>query len=290
MPEPTYYYEKEGTTAGPVPAAELVAQGVRCDTLVWAAGMDSWLAAGQVEGLTSLFAAVPPPLPTRMGPPPLPKLPTLVDLVPPVTVPASSPGSHLSPYMPAGYSLPLLGKFKDDRAIWAMDSQQRFGEFAPNADLESLHEWGYQPLKKYQFVLLDATGQPLLTLFKPRTALINPLQLAEIRVLDTRNQLLGTCRHNAFKALTRLLTIEDARGRELMALKLVSIGSRDMVLETSAGVVGRIRRSHAAAWTQLFLEHKHDRFELIFEPAAQEIHKSLGISAVVAAYLLVPSL
>jgi hypothetical protein len=294
MSEPIYYYEKEGATAGPIPAAELVAQGVRRETLVWAANMKEWQPAGQVDALTSLFASVPPPLPIRTGPPPLPGPPPLLGALPVNPAPQMAPATAVltSPILFAsmGYSLPLLGKFKNDREVWAMETQERFGEFLPNADLKSLHEWGFQPLKKYQFVLLDADGQPLLTLYKPSSSLLNPFQIGELRVLDAQNQLLGTCRHRLFKGLTRLLTIEDAQGREMMALKQVSISNRDWVFETPTGVIiGRVRRSQSANWMHLLFEHKNDRFELIFEETAKERHKVLGVSAVVAAYLLAPS-
>ena len=33
------------------------------DTLVWSAGMSGWTAAGQVPDFSSVFGAVPPPLP-----------------------------------------------------------------------------------------------------------------------------------------------------------------------------------------------------------------------------------
>lgn len=288
MSEPAYYYEKEGATAGPIPAAELVAQGVRRETLVWAADMKEWQPAGQVNALKPLFAIVPPPLPIRTGPPPLPDVLPATP-APPVTSAAVITNPPTS-FAPMGYSMPLLGKFKDDRDVWAMETQECFGEFLPNADLKSLHEWGYQPLKNYQFVLLDADGQPLLTLYKPSSSLLNPLRIGELSVLDAQNQLLGTCRHRLFKGLTRLLTIEDAQGRELMALKQASISNRDWVFETPTGVViGRVRRSQSASWAHLLFEHKNDRFELIFEETAKERHKILGVSAVVAAYLLAPS-
>jgi hypothetical protein len=286
MSEPLYYYEKEGVTAGPVPADELSVQGVRRETLVWTATMSNWRAAGQVAELTAFFAAVPPPLPARTGPPPLPVAPPAL----PALVREAPPVPPATPFAPAGYSLPLLGKFKDDRTVWDMSTQQPFGEFMPNADLHSLQEWGFVSVKKYQFVLLDAAGKPLLTFYKPKAPLLNPLRIGELRVLDARNQLLGTCRYNTLKVLSWLLTVEDAQGHELMLLKSISIGSRDWVLETPTGVViGRVRRSRSASWTQLLLEQKHDRFELIFEEAVQESHKALGLSAIIAAYLLFPS-
>ena len=45
---------------------------VTATTLVWRAGLGEWTAAGQVPELGDVFKKVPPPLPTRSGPPPLP--------------------------------------------------------------------------------------------------------------------------------------------------------------------------------------------------------------------------
>ena len=57
-----------GQQAGPFPEGELrqkVADGeVTRETLVWAEGMTGWAKAGEVPSLASLFAAMPPPLPS----------------------------------------------------------------------------------------------------------------------------------------------------------------------------------------------------------------------------------
>lgn len=287
MSDAAYYYEREGVTAGPVSAAELVAQGVSRETLVWAASMSGWLAAGQVVELAPFLAAVLPPLPARTGPPPLPTSPPILPAATSDT-PAALLTPTATPFAPDGYSLPLLGKFKDDRSVWDMGAQQRFGEFMPNADLDSLHGWGFHSIKKYQLVLLDAGGEPLLTFYKPKAPLLNPLRIGELRVLDARNQSLGTCRYNALKAINRLITVEDARGQEAILVKAASVTSRDWVLTTATGVVGRVRRSRPASWAQLLMDNQNDRFEVIFEPGVPETQKALGLSAVIAAHLLLP--
>ena len=287
-----YYYEKEGEPKGPIPITDLLTQGVRQDTLVWAAGMSTWLAAGQVEELAPLFVAVPPPLPIRTGPPPLPKASAPASPVLAAAASAAPPATRPKRLAPLGYSLPLLGKFKYDNEVFALDSQQHFASFASNDDLKSLHEWGLQPLKKYDFVLLDIAGEPLLTLHKPAESIVNPLRLAEVQVFDMNNQRIGTCRRGTSNVMKmkKLISIEDTQGREGMWLGMEKLTSRDLVLSASNGVVGRVRRSHPAAWTQMLLEHKDDRCEVIFEPQVQGIYKALGISAVVAAYLLTPNL
>lgn len=287
-----YYYEKEGEPKGPVPTTDLLTQGVRRDTLVWAAGMSTWLAAGQVEELAPLFVAVPPPLPIRTGPPPLPKASSPASPMLAAAAPAAPPATRPKRLAPLGYSLPLLGKFEDDNEVFALDSQQRFATFAPNDDLKSLHKWGLQALKKYQFALLDIAGEPLLTLHKPAESILNPLRLAEVQIFDMNNQRIGTCRRGVPKTLImkKLISIEDAQGREIMWLSVEKITSRDLILSAPGGVVGRVRRSHPAAWTQMLLEHKDDRCEVIFEPQVQGIYKALGISAVITAYLITPNL
>ncbi|HMS76385.1 SPFH domain-containing protein [Gordonia sp. (in: high G+C Gram-positive bacteria)] len=67
-----YHVEQNGQAGGPYTAAQLqqyIAGGaVTRQTLVWAANMAGWTAAGQVPELATLFPAVPPPLPPRMPP------------------------------------------------------------------------------------------------------------------------------------------------------------------------------------------------------------------------------
>ena len=75
-----YFVGIGGRQAGPFDTAglrELIDTGqLTRDSLVWREGMPNWVAAGTVEELSQLFAAVPPPLPgAQAAPPPLPTAP-----------------------------------------------------------------------------------------------------------------------------------------------------------------------------------------------------------------------
>jgi hypothetical protein len=71
-----WYAEKDGARVGPMPReqlATLVTSGqVTPSTLVWREGMSQWTQASAVPELGDLLKSVPPPLPPRSGPPPLP--------------------------------------------------------------------------------------------------------------------------------------------------------------------------------------------------------------------------
>jgi len=62
-----YYVAVGGQQTGPYNAATLRTQAQQgaftAESLVWAQGMDGWLAAGQVSELSGLFAQGPPPIP-----------------------------------------------------------------------------------------------------------------------------------------------------------------------------------------------------------------------------------
>jgi membrane protease subunit (stomatin/prohibitin family) len=64
---PTYFAAIDGQQAGPFDAAALKQQiesgTVTRETLVWSEGMASWTAAGEVDAVSKLFPASPPPLP-----------------------------------------------------------------------------------------------------------------------------------------------------------------------------------------------------------------------------------
>lgn len=62
-----YYYEEAGQQAGPVDARQLLAHGVKANTLVWQEGMPDWVPAATLPALAALFQPVPPPLPPRMA-------------------------------------------------------------------------------------------------------------------------------------------------------------------------------------------------------------------------------
>ncbi len=67
LPQKTFYVSLNGQQAGPYDTNTLkqLVQGGRVnrDTLVWTQGMASWTKAGEVPGLSGIFASVPPPLP-----------------------------------------------------------------------------------------------------------------------------------------------------------------------------------------------------------------------------------
>jgi hypothetical protein len=66
---PQFHVAIDGTQSGPFDLSALkqhVQSGkLTRETLVWRQGMANWTAAGQVEELTNLFGAVPPPLPPQ---------------------------------------------------------------------------------------------------------------------------------------------------------------------------------------------------------------------------------
>jgi hypothetical protein len=71
-----WYAEKAGERVGPMPREQLAAMvtsgQVTTATLVWREGLNEWKPAGEVAELGDVFKKVPPPLPRRSGPPPLP--------------------------------------------------------------------------------------------------------------------------------------------------------------------------------------------------------------------------
>jgi membrane protease subunit (stomatin/prohibitin family) len=69
LPVKQWYIGVNGQQVGPLDQAGLSAQArsgaLTRDTLVWSEGMAAWTAAGQVPELSSVFGAVPPPLPPQ---------------------------------------------------------------------------------------------------------------------------------------------------------------------------------------------------------------------------------
>jgi len=67
--EASYFVAVNGAQTGPFPLSQLSQQAASGqfskDSLVWKNGMAAWAAAGEVPELSSVFAAVPPPLPPQ---------------------------------------------------------------------------------------------------------------------------------------------------------------------------------------------------------------------------------
>ncbi len=67
-----YYIHDGQNQQGPFDFEQLKNIKLSRDSMVWCEGMETWKAAGEVEELKTLFAAVPPPLPQNVNvPPPL---------------------------------------------------------------------------------------------------------------------------------------------------------------------------------------------------------------------------
>ncbi|WP_050526797.1 SPFH domain-containing protein [Pseudorhodobacter aquimaris] len=66
-PEKLWHTAKDGTTSGPFSRSHLgrmITEGSFArDTLVWTAGQDGWIAAGEIAELAQLFTVAPPPPP-----------------------------------------------------------------------------------------------------------------------------------------------------------------------------------------------------------------------------------
>lgn len=85
-----YFYDQNGSQAGPVAADQLLDQGITATTLVWRDGMPEWAVAATIPELSNLFRASPPPLP------PLP-----VSAVPPLAAtPFEANQASTSPALP----------------------------------------------------------------------------------------------------------------------------------------------------------------------------------------------
>jgi TM2 domain-containing membrane protein YozV len=63
-----YFTEANGTQQGPFPVDQLLAKGVKAETLVWAEGLPQWQRADSVPELRPLFQGVAPSPPPPMYP------------------------------------------------------------------------------------------------------------------------------------------------------------------------------------------------------------------------------
>lgn len=73
-----YFVAIDGQQQGPFPTSELMARGMRADSLVWCDGMGDWQRADTVAELAPLLARPsypppPPPPPANFGPPVAPQ-------------------------------------------------------------------------------------------------------------------------------------------------------------------------------------------------------------------------
>ena len=69
-----YYLHTNNETFGPFDLEELKTRNVTEKTPVWFVGMEHWKTAGEIPELTSLFAAIPPPISSFSTTPTTPKV------------------------------------------------------------------------------------------------------------------------------------------------------------------------------------------------------------------------
>jgi hypothetical protein len=287
----SYYYEAAGQQAGPVGGDELRAHGVQAATLVWSEGMSQWAPAASLAELTPFFQPVPPPLPKRAGPPPLPS-PVIA------TGGATSPASLAPPksstpavaFTASGYSVPQLGVFRGDTAIYTLDSGELVASFAENADLNRVYKDGLWFNETYRFVLLDSAGKTLLTLYKPAKGIMQSLK-HELHILNAQDQLLGICRNRVLSFANPdykqdgIITVTDAYSQTLLELnsmnKLVELVQRGSV---SGYVVGSKGNGEIDQAPHVYAR---DRFELHYKPEAGTTIQAIGLGALMALHLFV---
>ena len=83
-----YFYSENNQQVGPVTMEELKTKNITRETMVWKEGMENWQKACEVNELSDLFAAVPPPLPKQKVPVP-PPIPPSISTPPPPPPPRS---------------------------------------------------------------------------------------------------------------------------------------------------------------------------------------------------------
>jgi hypothetical protein len=292
-----YYYEAAGQHAGPLSADELRAHGVQGNTLVWCDGMSQWEPAASLEELTALFQpVVPPPLPKRPGPPPLPSpVLTPTGISDSVLAALPLPSTPVAAFAASGYSVPQLGVFKDDTTVYALESGELVASFADSTDLDRVYKDGLWFNEAYRFALLDATGKKLLTFYKPAKGIMQSLK-HELHILDAQDHLLGICRNrvlgfaNPFSKQDGIITVTDAYSQTLLELDSLKELKFNLTIELvqRGQVVGTVLGSKGSGGvSRALFVYARDRFELRFKPEVEAATKAVGLGAVLALHLFV---
>lgn len=292
----TYYYEEAGQQAGPLSADDLCAHGVQATTLVWREGMTNWEPAASLTELAAFFQPVPPPLPKRLGPPPLPA-PLLTEIGRATPIPLAPPVSPipLAAFAASSYSVPQLGVFKDDTVVYALDSGEAVASFEENADLNRVYKDGLWYNEAYRFMLRDPAGKKLLTFYKPAKGLMQSLK-HELHVLDAQDHLLGICRNrvlgfaNPFGKQDGLITVTDAYSQTLLELDSMKELKFNLTIELvqRGRAVGNVVGSKGSGGvSRALFVYARDRFELRFAPETGAATKAIGLGALLALHLFV---
>lgn len=288
----SYYYEAAGQQAGPVTGDLLRAHGVQGTTLVWNEEMSDWAPAASVAELAPVFQLVPPPLPVRPVPPPLP---TPVPVLASAAIPTFTSPSPVDFFAASGYSVPQLGVFEDDTAVYALNSGELIASFEENEDLRRVYKDGLWYNESYSFVLRSRAGEKLLTFYKPAKGLMQMLK-HELHVLDAQDQLLGVCRNrvlgfaNPFGKLEKVITVTDARQQLLLDLDSLAELKFKLTIELiqQGNVAGSVVGSKGSGEiSRALFVYARDRFELRFAPGVDEVTKAVGLGAVLALHLFI---
>src|SRR4051812_37674300 len=102
MPDPQYFFANGNEQRGPHTPAEIVAMGLRPDTLVWREGLANWQ---RFDSFPELIALIPKAAAASDpdAPPPLPPPPAN-----PYSVNYQSPTGFAPPYTSPGYPYPRM--------------------------------------------------------------------------------------------------------------------------------------------------------------------------------------
>lgn len=284
MPQNEFYFDNAGEISGPVSASDLPRLGITRKTLIWKMGMEAWQSAESVPDLIDLFQALPPALPTRAVPPPIP---VSSSNKPPLV--RTKFGVILEMFTGRQYSLPQFGKFKEGNAIFDNEDGNRLVSFDED-ELSRYRDDIINYNKSYAISAISEEEELAFILYKPaQTFAVNLIR--ELHFLDSQKNIIATCRAKGqFSEASSTTKYDDSwvvvytpTGSTIMHLNLRAVeGITCLIIETVGRELAVVIRSDPNNLRRHFIDKLTDRYDVTFLEEADGLTKCIVFAAVAA--------
>lgn len=284
MSQNEYYFDKAGEISGPVSANDLPSHGITRKTLIWKKGMEAWQSAEKVPELVELFDSMPPALPPRAVPPPIPISSTTKPLISPTGLSAI-----LELFTGMQFSLPQFGQFSQGNIIFDDETGGTLVSFEED-ELTRYREDVLNYNKSYTFNAHNEFFGLVFILFKPEQTYYLNLK-RELHILDSKRKVLAICRAKgdlssmgfSLKQDDAWIVVYTPAGDAIMQLNIRTVeGIACVEVQTAGRELAVVTRTEPNNVRRLFVDKPTDRYDIRFLAKADGLAKCITFGAVAA--------
>ena len=280
MTQSEYYYDKAGEICGPVSADDLLEFGITRKTLIWKKGMEAWQSADSISELQNRFLDLPPALPPRAVPPPIPasalKKPPIAE---------TGVSTIVNVFTSSQFSVPQFGKRKEDNVIVDNESGEKLVFFSEE-ELTRYREDIIHYNKPYFFNAYNELNDLVFTLYKPTQKFSLNIQ-RELHIIDSDRNHLAICRakgdFSGDKPDDAWIVVYTPSGEGIIQLNVRVVENVACIeVEIMSGKLAVVMRAEPNNERRTLVGKSTERYNVMFTQEADGLSKCMTFGAIAA--------